>query len=84
MLISNKTGSEAIQTTCSPKELSEALQALHLEDIPLAMRKAVIMARLGEVILNKTTDPVQRMKPAFEAIEQTYWERKALQGVEVR
>ena len=76
MTIINPTGKDAIKTSCSTRELSEALQALHLENIHPKLRKLVILARIGEIILNRTTDPVQRMKPSFEAVEHTYWQRK--------
>lgn len=60
---------EHVQSTCTPEELSEALQALHLDQIPPENRRNAIIERLNMVMLQTTTDPKERAKGAFQTAQ---------------
>lgn len=65
---------EAIKTTCSPRELSEAFQGMDLSAVPPEHRMAAIRHRMAEVMLATTTSPAERAKPAFTEALKTWTE----------
>ena len=64
-----------IKTSMSDHELGRALADLDLKNVPPFARKKVILARLGEIMVNRAL-PTERSKQAFQEVENTYWERK--------
>ena len=75
MKIRNKEA-ERINSTCTPKELGEAMQALDLESMDPDNRAVAIRERLVEVMMATTTDPKERRKELFQKAAWTYGQRR--------
>ena len=75
MKIKNKEA-ERIHSTCTPKELGEAMQSLDLESMDPENRSIAIRERLVEVMMATTTDPRERGKENFQKAAFTYGQRR--------
>jgi len=63
---------EDIRSSASPKDLSEAMGALHLETIPKEHRARAVMEQVARVMFATTLNPRERAKPAFAQAHRTY------------
>ena len=75
MKIRNKEA-ERINSTCTPKELGEAMQSLDLQGMDPENRAIAIRERLIEVMMATTTDPQERRKENFQKAAFTYGQRR--------
>lgn len=64
---------DRVRSNLTVKELREAIDALHLQEIPEHQRKRAMAYMLGRLMRLTVTDPAEREKEAFKQLVDTHY-----------